>query len=304
MPQAQQVTAVGSAALDTLITPQGRVDDALGGSVSFIGAIGGLFAPINIVSVVGDDFPLKDYDFLLDRNVNLDGLEIASGSTFRWTGKYHEDMNIRDTLNTSLGVFENFVPKIPLAALEAKYLLLANINPELQLDVLDQMKAPKLVAFDTMNMWINTTRDQVQEVIRRVNLVIFNDEEVTLLTGKKSLLAGAIVIANMGPDYVVVKKGEHGSFLIGRDGLPFICPAFPIAKPVDPTGAGDTFAGAMMGYLAATDDLSAFNLRRSIVYGTIAASFTVEDYGLNRLKSLTLNDIEERFRQFRSMLEF
>ena len=300
----QQVTAVGSAALDTLITPHGHVDDALGGAVSFIGAVGGLFAPFNIVSVVGDDFPMDEFDFLRDRNVNLDGMEIAPGSTFRWAAKYHEDMNIRDTLSTSLGVFENFQPKLPLCAQKAKYLLLANINPDLQLDVLDQMSAPQLVAFDTMNFWINTARDQVFDVIRRVNIVIVNDEEIRLLTGKTSPLTGASAITEMGPKYVVVKKGEHGSILVGRQESPFICPAFPIAKPIDPTGAGDTFAGAMIGYLAATDDTGIFNLRRALVYGTIAASFTVEDFGLERLKSITLDDIEERFRQFRSMLEF
>lgn len=304
MAKAQQVTVVGSAALDTLITPHGSVEDILGGSVSFIGAIGGLFVPFNIVSVVGDDFPMHEYGFLRERNVNLDGLEIAPGKTFRWSGKYHDNMNIRDTLSTSLGVFADFQPHLPVLARDAKYLLLANINPELQLQVLDQMSAPKLVAFDTMNLWINAARETVLEVIGRVDIVIVNDEEINLLTGESSLFAGALKLTMMGPSYVVVKKGEHGSILVGKKGVPFICPAFPIADPVDPTGAGDTFAGAMIGYLAATDDVGFFNLRQAIVYGTIAASFTVEDFGLNRLKSITIDDIEERFRLFRAMVEF
>jgi len=302
--QVQQVTAVGSVALDTLDTPFGRVEDAIGGSISYISAVGGLFAPVNVVAVVGDDFPMDEYDFLHDRNVNLDGLEVKAGDTFRWEGRYHEDMNIRDTISTELGVFEDFQPRLPLAAREARYLLLANIHPALQLQVLEQMTDPRLVAFDTMNLWIDTVRDQVDKMIGKVDLVIVNDEEITLLTGRQSSLAGALELAKTGPRYVVVKKGEHGALLVGNDGSIFICPAFPVAHPKDPTGAGDTFAGAMIAYLAATDDIGMFNLRRAMVYGTVAASFAVEDFGLNRLKSLTVNEIEERFRLFRSMVEF
>jgi len=304
LPQVQQVTAVGSIALDTVNTPFGSVKDALGGSISYISAVGGLFAPINIVAVVGDDFPMDEYDFLHDRNVNLDGLEVAPGDTFRWEGRYHDNMNIRDTIRTELGVFEGFQPMLPQAAREARYLLLANIHPSLQLDVLEQMYDPRLVAFDTMNMWINSARDQVEAVISKVDLVIVNNEEIALLTGEQSPLVGALELTKAGPRYVVVKKGEHGAVLVSKNDLPFLCPAFPIAHPKDPTGAGDTFAGAMIAYLAAVDDIGAFSLRRAMVYGTIAASFTVEDFGLNRLKSLTTEEIEERFRHFRSMVEF
>jgi len=304
LPQVQQVTAVGSIALDTLNTPFGRVEDALGGSISYIGAVGGLFAPINIVAVVGDDFPMDEYDFLRDRNVNLEGLEVAPGETFRWEARYHDNMNIRDTISTELGVFEGFQPMLPQAAREARYLLLANIHPSLQLDVLEQMHDPRLVAFDTMNLWINNARDEVEAVINKVDLVIVNDEEIALLTGEQSPLAGALELTKMGPRYVVVKKGEHGAVLVSHDDLPFLCPAFPIANPKDPTGAGDTFAGAMVAYLAAVDDIGTFSLRRAMVYGTIAASFTVEDFGLSRLKSLTTGEIEERYRHFRSMVEF
>ncbi|MDP8238724.1 MAG: PfkB family carbohydrate kinase [Candidatus Hatepunaea meridiana] len=300
----QQLTTVGSAALDTVETPFGSVKDALGGSVFFIGAAGGLFAPVNIVAVVGDDFPMEEIDFLKKRNVNLDGLEIASGSTFRWEGRYHENMNIRDTISTELGVFEGFQPKLPQTAKDSEYLLLANIHPSLQIDVLGQMTSPRLVAFDTMNLWINTARDQVEEIISLVDMVIVNDEEITLLTGEASPVIGAHKIIEMGPRYVVVKKGEHGAVLINKDDSPFLCPAFPLVNAKDPTGAGDTFAGAMIGYLAATDDIGAFNIRRALVYGTIVASFAVEDFSLNRLKDLTMNEVEERFRQFRTMVEF
>ncbi|MCF7811408.1 bifunctional hydroxymethylpyrimidine kinase/phosphomethylpyrimidine kinase [bacterium] len=300
----QELTAVGSAALDTIETPHGKVEDVLGGSVFYIGAAAGLFAPTNIVAVVGDDFPFDEIEFLRERNVNFDGLETAMGDTFRWSGRYHKNMNIRDTLSTELGVFAGFEPKLPFGAAEAKYLLLANIHPELQLDVLEQMEEPRLVAFDTMNLWIETAREQVLELIKKVDLVIINDEEITLLTGEISPFAGASKIIKMGPRYVVVKKGEHGSVLISRDDPPFLCPAFPLAEAKDPTGAGDTFAGAMMGYLAATDDLGDFNMRRSIIYGTITASFTVEDFSIERLKQITSDDIEERVRVFRTMVEF
>jgi len=300
----QELTAVGSAALDTIETPHGKVEDVLGGSVFFIGAAAGLFAPINIVAVVGDDFPFDEIEFLRERNVNFEGLETAIGDTFRWSGRYHENMNIRDTLSTELGVFAGFEPKLPVAAAEAKYLLLANIHPELQLDVLEQMVEPGLVAFDTMNLWIETAKDKVMELIRKVDLVIINDEEIGLLTGEISPLVGADQIIKMGPRYVVIKKGEHGAILISKDDPPFLCPAYPLLEPKDPTGAGDTFAGAMMGYLAATDDLGAFNMRRSIIYGTIAASFTVEDFSVEMLKQISWEDIEERFRIFRTMVEF
>lgn len=300
----KRVTAVGSAALDTVETVHGRIEDALGGSVFFIGAAGGLFAPVSIIAVVGDDFPMDKIDFLKHRNVNLDGLEVAAGKTFRWEGRYHKNMNIRDTVSTELGVFEGFQPKLPKMAKNSDYLLLANIHPALQLDVLEQMTKPSLVAFDTMDLWINSVRDEVMEIIGKVNLVIINDEEISLLTGGSSPILGAYEITEMGPQYVVVKKGEHGAILITRGGSPFLCPAFPLAHPKDPTGAGDTFAGAMIGYLAATDDVSPLNLRRALVYGTITASFVVEEFSLDRLKNLTIGEIEERFRQFRSMVEF
>jgi len=298
------ITVVGSAALDTIETSKDRVENCLGGSVSFVGAVGGLFAPIHVIAIVGDDFPMQEYDFLKERGVNLDGLEIAEGKTFHWEGRYHEDMNQRDTIATELGVFEGFKPKLTREASKAEYLLLANINPELQLNVMTQIKKPQFVVYDTMNLWINTNLDGVTKMLGKVDMVTVNDEEVYLLTQETSLLKGARKLLELGPKYVVVKKGEHGSILVGRDGSPFLCPAYPITDPVDPTGAGDTFAGAMLGYLASTSDLGPFNVRRAVVYGTVAASFTVEAFGVERLKTLTHEELNSRYRTFQEMIEF
>lgn len=300
----QSITVVGSAALDTIETPYGRVEDALGGSVSYIGAVGSLFAPVNVVAVVGDDFPFDKIEFLRKRDVNFDGLVTEVGRTFRWEGRYHKNMNIRDTLSTELGVFAGFQPELPKQAARADFLLLANIDPILQLDVLAQMVEPKLIAFDTMNYWIESSREAVEEVLGKVHIVVVNDEEIRLLTGIDSLFEGAEKLLTMGPLHVIVKKGEHGSMLISKGEPPFLCPAYPLVSPKDPTGAGDTFAGGMMGYLAATEDTTSMNIRTAIVYGTIAASFTVEDFGVTPLIKLTSDDIENRFRQFQEMLEF
>ena len=300
----RSVTVVGSAALDTIETPYGRVEETLGGSVSYIGAIGSLFAPVNIVAVVGDDFPMDKVEFMIERGVNMDGLESEVGRTFRWEGRYHRNMNIRDTLNTELGVFAGFQPQLPDQAAQADFLMLANIDPLLQLDVLEQMENPLLIAFDTMNFWIESNREAVEEMLKRVHIVVVNDEEVRLLTGVESPFEGADKLLDWGPRCVIVKKGEHGAVLIESDKPPFLCPAYPVSHPKDPTGAGDTFAGGMMGYLASTGDISSMNIRRAIVYGTICASFTVEDFGLNRLERLTADEIEARYREFQTMVEF
>jgi len=299
-----KIVAVGSAALDTIQTPFGRAENTLGGSVFYIGAVGGLFAPVHIVAVVGDDFPLEDIEFLKRRNVNLDGLEIREGQTFHWEGLYHDNMNLRDTISTELGVFEGFNPLLPETAQNADFLLLANIDPALQLKVLDQIKNPRLIAFDTMNFWIDGRRNEVEMMISRVDLVILNDEEIFLLTNEYSPLAGANMLLEMGPKFIVIKKGEHGSMLVVKDSAPFLCPAYPVLSPKDPTGAGDTFAGAMVGYLAATNNVSAFNLRRAMMYGSVAASFAVEDFGLNRLTQITVEDLESRFKELQEMSKF
>jgi len=298
------LTVVGSAALDTIETPHGRADDALGGSALYLGAAGSLFAPTHIVAVVGEDFPQQSVEFLAGRGVDLGGLTIAKGPTFRWHGRYHNDMNRRDTLALDLGVFAGFNPQLPTAAAEAGILMLANIDPTLQENVLRQMVKPRLVAYDTMNHWITGSRAAVQSLLRKVDLVLLNDEELALLTGGPATIENAGTLLEMGPRFAVVKKGEHGAILFCKSEPPFLCPAFPVRRPVDPTGAGDTFAGGMLGYLAATGDFGTFSLRRAVVYGTLAASFAVEAFGMNRLQEITLDDVEERFRQFQAMVEF
>jgi sugar/nucleoside kinase (ribokinase family) len=213
-------------------------------------------------------------------------------------------MNHRDTLSVCMGVFEGFEPHISPEAAEADYLLLANIDPYLQLHVLESVQKPSLIAFDTMNLWIETQRDNVEYLIAQSDLAVLNDAELFQLTGEPSLLKGADKVLKMGPKYVVAKKGEHGAVLISEDNPPFLCPAYPLLEPRDPTGAGDCFIGAMIGYLAATGELSPFNLRRAVVYGTITASFAVEDFGLGRLQTITAEDVESRLRDYRNMVEF
>ncbi len=298
------LTVVGSAALDTIETPYGRAEDSLGGSALFMGAAGSLFAPVHIVAVVGDDFPTHQVEFLRARGVDLDGLEFVSGKTFRWHGRYHNNMNYRDTVSVDLGVFEGFNPRVPAAAAKAEILMLANIDPELQNSVLKQMVKPKLVVFDTMNHWITDQRQTIVQLLKKVDMALLNDEELQLLIGGKSTVDNATKLLEMGPHYAVIKKGEHGAILFTRHEPPFLCPAFPLCEPKDPTGAGDSFAGGMLGYLAATNDIGSYNLRRAVVYGAVVASFTVEEFGMKRLENLTQEHIEERFRQFRAMVEF
>lgn len=290
--------------MDTIETPFGRVEETVGGSAFYIGASAGLFTTTHLVAVVGDDFPTQQLEFLRRRAVNLDGVEIAPGPTFRWEGLYHRNMNQRDTISVDLGVFEGFSPELPAQAAKSKYILLANIDPILQMRVLEQVHSPRMVAFDTMNHWITGSRAQVEAIIGRVDLIFLNDEELFLLTGDVNPLNGARKLLAGGPHYVVVKKGEHGAILVGRGTPPFICPAFPIDEARDPTGAGDSFAGAMVGYLAATEDLGELNLRRAVVYGTVCASFAVEDFGLRALERIGIEDLHRRYREFQAMVEF
>jgi len=298
------LTVVGSAALDTIETPHGRADDALGGSALYLAAAASLFAPVHVVAVVGDDFDMQQVEFLKERGCDLSGLEIAAGKTFRWHGRYHENMNIRDTLSVELGVFQGFRPKLPRAAAHAEILMLANINPDLQEGVLEQMKGTKFVAYDTMNHWITGSRPAIEKLLKKVDMVLLNDEELNLLVGGKSIFEGAAKLMKMGPKYIVVKKGEHGSVFFSQKGIPFLCPAFPLADPKDPTGAGDSFAGGMLGYLAATGDFDPMNMRRAVVYGGVVASFTVEAFSTRRLETFTEEEVNERYRQFMEMTEF
>lgn len=294
---------VGSLSLDSVETPYGKVTDVIGGSTAFVSAAASYFSTVRIVGVVGDDFPMKEFDFLKERNVDLTGLAVEKGKTFRWGGKYHTNMNMRDTLFTELNVFEKFNPVVPQAYKDSEYVFLANIQPDLQLNVLEQMKKPKLVAMDTMNFWISGMPEELKKIISKVDLLIVNDQEIQELSGEDNIFVGARKVQAMGPRMLIVKKGEHGALLVSNDSY-FWAPAYPLEQLKDPTGAGDSFAGGFMGYLAGTDDLSEANLRRAVIYGSVLASFCVEDFSINRLKNLSMADIKSRFTRFMQMTQF
>ncbi len=297
------ILVVGSAALDSVKTPYGEVKDALGGSALYFAAAASFFCPVKIVAVVGDDFPHRELDFLIQRGVDLSGLEVARGETFRWSGIYHQDMNQRDTVYTKLNVFEAFSPKLPPAHRNAPYLFLANIHPELQLQVLKQLERPRRVMLDTMNLWIDTALPELKKVLSKVDAVILNDQEAKQLTGETNGIKAAKSVAAFGPRIVIVKKGEHGAFLI-KGGHFFAVPAYPLESLFDPTGAGDSFAGGLFGYLAAKGNFNFASIRKAMAYGTTIASFAVEEFSLNRLKHLTRDEIEARYERFRSYTRF
>ncbi len=298
-----KVLVVGSVAYDTIETPFGKKDDVLGGSASYFSAAAGFFAPVNLVAVVGEDFKIEEYEFLKEKGVDFSGLQIEKGKTFRWSGRYHENMNIRDTLFTELNVFENFSPVIPEHFSGSPFVFLANIDPDLQLDILNQVKTPVFAGLDTMNFWIEGKPEALQKVLKKVNGVIINDEELQQLTGINNIFKAAREVNKMGPEVIIIKKGEHGAVLITPDST-FIAPAFPLEDVFDPTGAGDTFAGGFMGYLAGAEAVTDKVLRKAIVYGTALASFTVEKFGLEALQSLTGKLLEKRVNEFKSYTTF
>lgn len=305
MAEARPILVVGSAALDTLKTPMGNENDALGGSSFYFSTAASLYAPVRLVAVVGDDFPMDKIEFLKSRNVDLSGLEIASGETFRWGGRYYRDPNKRDTLFTRLGVFENFDPKIPDHFRDSPFVFLGNIHPTLQLKVLDQIKDPELVVLDTMNFWIQGTPKELENAIARANVLIVNDEEVLELTGKEALIDAAEDLIARGPQTVVVKKGQHGAVLFREKGDTFFIPAFPLRKVKDATGAGDTFAGGFLGYLATQPNLDdPMVWRRAVAHGSVIASYVVEEFSMRRTMSITQDEIEKRVLRFREMTEF
>ncbi len=297
------ILVVGSAALDTVETPFGTVEDALGGSAIYFSAAASYFAPVNLVAVVGDDFPKEKIEFLKKKNVDFNGLEVADGKTFRWGGKYGFDLNDRDTLFTHLNVFEKFEPKIPDSYKNSEYIFLANIGPDLQMDVLKQIQSPKLVALDTMNYWIGGNLPALRETLKHVDVLIVNDSEVRQLAYEANLVKASKIVQEMGPKTLIIKKGEHGALLITRDSF-FWAPAYPLEFIYDPTGAGDTFAGGFMGYMAKSDDISIDNLKRAVVFGSAMASFCVEKFSLERLENLTDDLIRKRFHEFWQMTNF
>ncbi len=296
---------VGSLALDTIETPFGKVDDALGGSATYISTASSYFAsPVNLVGVVGGDFPKSGIDFLQSRNIGTDGIEtVADGKTFRWGGRYHYDLNVRDTLFTDLNVFKEFDPKIPAAYTTSKYVCLGNIDPVLQRRVLEQIERPKLVVGDTMNFWIEGKRDELLKTIALLDVLIINDSEARLLAGEANLFRAAKKILALGVNILIIKKGEHGALLITGSTV-FSAPAYPLENIFDPTGAGDTFAGGFIGYLAKTDDISVENLKKAVIYGSTMASFCVEQFSLDALRDLTYLRIQDRYREFRALSNF
>jgi sugar/nucleoside kinase (ribokinase family) len=298
------ILVVGSVAFDTILTPHGNADEVLGGSASYFAVAASYFAPVKLVAVIGEDFPEQERAFLASRNIDLQGLSVSKGRTFRWTGKYHEDMNMRDTLDLQLNVFATFRPVLPASYRDCPFVFLANINPGLQDGVLDQLTTkPKLIACDTISHWIEGARPELEALLRRVEMLVINDEEARLISGERNVVRSARKILGMGPQTLLVKRGEYGVLSFSPNSV-FAVPAYPLEEVFDPTGAGDSFAGALLGYLAASNDLSEANVRKAIVYGSVVASFVVEDFSLRRLKTLTRDDIERRYRQFVSLTEF
>lgn len=297
------VLVVGSVALDSVETPFGKADEVLGGSGTYFSSSASHFTPVQLVGVVGDDYPVEKLEPLTDRGVDLAGLEKAAGTSFRWRGRYRHDLNSAETLETHLGVFSHFRPKIPEQFKRSPFVFLANIDPRLQLQVLEQVEKPQLVACDTMNFWIESRRPELVELLGHVDLITLNDAEARQLTEHTNLVQAARWIMDKGPKHVLIKKGEHGAFMFTRESI-FFAPAYPLESVFDPTGAGDSFAGGFIGYLAATGDLSDANMRRAVVVGSAMGSFAVEKFSNARLLEITRADIDARLQEFRQLVAF
>ncbi|HEY3258395.1 MAG TPA: PfkB family carbohydrate kinase [Gemmatimonadaceae bacterium] len=297
------VLVVGSVALDSVETPFGKADDVLGGSATFFSAAASLLTPVQLVGVVGTDYPTDKLDPLAARGVDLAGLERADGPSFRWRGRYRHDLGAAETLETHLGVFSRFSPKIPDQFRDAPFVFLANIDPRLQLDVLKQVRQPKLVVCDTMNFWIQSRRPDLLELLGKVDMVTLNDGEARQLSEKPNLVQAARWIMDLGPRHVIIKKGEHGALMFSRDSV-FFAPAYPLESVFDPTGAGDSFAGGFIGYLTHCGDLNDGNMRRAVIYGSALGSFAVEKFSIDRLMDLTRSEVDSRVRQLRQLTTF
>lgn len=294
---------VGSLAFDSIETPTGSVDDILGGSAIYFSVAASLFTKPRLVGVVGADFPAEHQAMLAERGVDTSGLVRAAGQTFRWKGRYHRDMNTRDTLEVHLNVLGSFDPVVPDAFRDSTHIFLANSSPVTHAKVLDQVRNPKLVLADTMDLWINTQRTELLALLPRLDGLLLNDSEAHLLTGEDSLIKAGEAVRRLGPKFVILKKGEHGAILFSKDGV-FVLPAFPTDNVIDPTGAGDSFAGGILGCLEADGDHPPGRLRRAMAYGTVISSFTVEGFGLERLKRTTRAETEQRLDWYKKMLDF
>ncbi|MCK4507739.1 MAG: sugar kinase [Desulfuromonadales bacterium] len=297
------ILVIGSVAFDSVETPFGRGDDVLGGSATYFSTSASFFTGVQLVAVVGEDFPDEPRQFLTSRGVDLAGLQTRPGKTFRWKGRYGYDLNEAQTLETHLNVFETFHPELPESYRQAKFVFLANIDPELQLEVLQQVEKPKLIACDTMNFWIDGKRDALIRTLEHVDILVINEAEVRQLADEANLVKASRAVLAMGPKTLVVKRGEYGVLVFTEHSI-FSAPAYPLEEVFDPTGAGDTFAGGFMGYLAATNNLSDETIRKATVFGSVMASFTVEDFSLDRLRKLTWTEIEDRFRRFQTLTAF
>ena len=297
------ILVVGSVALDSISTPHAHRNDCLGGSASYFSVGASLFAPTQVVAVVGEDFPSTWLDHMRSRGVNLEGLEVVPGGrTFRWRGAYGETLGDAQTLETQLNCFEHFDPKIPPHQRSAAMLFLGNIDPTLQLKVLDQVDHPRIVALDTMNFWISGKRQALEAVLSRVDILVLNETETRMLSGEKNIHKAADIVRGMGPSVLVVKRGEYGAMLFHPDGL-FVAPAWPLRDVVDPTGAGDTFAAGLMGYLATQSEPTFHALKRAVMTGTVLASFTCEGFSLDRLLTLTRPEVDERLAALESLMK-
>lgn len=300
-----KLVIVGTVAFDAIETPFGKTDKILGGAATYIGIAASQFNVDGaIVSVVGGDFPKEHLTMLEGKGMDISGLEVVEyGKTFFWSGKYHNDMNTRDTLITDLNVLADFKPQVPENYKDAEVVMLGNLHPLVQLSVIEQMNSPKLMVLDTMNFWMDSALDDLKKVISKVDVITINDEEARQLSGEYSLVTAAKSIMKMGPKYVVIKKGEHGALLFGNDDV-FYAPAMPLREVFDPTGAGDTFAGGFTGYLARTKDYSFANMKNAVINGSALASFCVEKFGTERLLSLNTKEMYQRLQQFKSLTQF
>ncbi|MDH5666511.1 MAG: PfkB family carbohydrate kinase [Nitrospira sp.] len=298
-----QLLVVGSVALDTVKTPFGEGTDILGGSATYFSTSASFFTSVALIAVVGEDFPQQHVAFLKSRGIDLTGLERRPGSTFRWKGEYTHQLNEAHTLDTKLNVFETFRPKIPEAYRSPDVLFLGNIDPELQLDVLQKVERPGLVACDTMNFWINGKRDALWKVLEKVDVLIINDGEARALGQDSNLVKVAKMVLSRGPKHLIVKRGEYGALMFNEQQI-FGAPAFPLEDVRDPTGAGDTFAGGFLGYLTATGNRSAEAMKQAMIFGSVMASFTVESFSLDRLRILDYKEVQERFREFKRLTHF
>ncbi|MBT5870779.1 PfkB family carbohydrate kinase [Flavobacteriaceae bacterium] len=300
-----KLVIVGTVAFDAIETPFGKTDKILGGAATYIGLSSAQFdIDPAIVSVVGGDFLQSDIQMLESKGINTQGLEVVKeGKTFFWSGKYHNDMNSRDTLATELNVLETFTPVVPDSYKDAQVVMLGNLHPMVQMSVIEQMHDPKMVVLDTMNFWMDIALDDLKKVISKVDVITINDEEARQLSGAYSLVNASKIIMEMGPKYVVIKKGEHGALIFHEDEM-FFAPAMPLAEVFDPTGAGDTFAGGFTGYLAKTGDYSFESMKRAIIYGSCLASFCVEKFGTQRMEHLTKKEIDSRLQKFKSLTQY